>query len=287
MAVENGGVALVTGASSGIGLATAQLLAKAGYRVFGTSRSAAPSLNGVTMLVCDVTDDASVGTTVEQVVRSTGRLDLVVNNAGVGLLGGAEDSSIAQASRLFDVNLFGVARVVNAALPVMRKQKRGRIINVSSILGLIPQPFSAYYSSTKHALEGYSESLDHEVRNFGVRVVLVEPGVMRTAFEDNITRPDQPIAAYEAERSRQERLMRNLITRGDTPEVVAKTILEAAMAEKPKLRYPAGKQARQIRSLRRLLPDAVFDKAIRRANELPAKAVSEGLRDRRTADRRA
>jgi NAD(P)-dependent dehydrogenase (short-subunit alcohol dehydrogenase family) len=221
-----------------------------------------------------VTDDASVSKAVEQVVRSTGRLDLVVNNAGGGLLGGAEDSSIAQASRLFDVNLFGVARVMNAALPVMRRQKRGRIINVSSILGLIPQPFSAYYSSTKHALEGYSESLDHEARNFGVRVLLVEPGVTRTAFEDNITRPDQPIATYEADRSRVERLIRNLITGGDAPQVVAKTILEAATAEKPKLRYPAGKQARQLRSLRRLLPESVFDKVVRRANELPAKAVS-------------
>ena len=132
------GIALITGASSGIGLVTAQALAKAGYRVFGTSRKVVPSPAGITMLVCDVTDEASVKSLVDEVVRQAGRIDLVVNNAGVGLLGAAEESSISQAQRLFDVNVFGVARVVNAVLPIMRAQKGGRIINMSSILGLIP-----------------------------------------------------------------------------------------------------------------------------------------------------
>src|SRR5579862_1855757 len=168
MSTKDRDVALVTGASSGIGLVTAQLLAKVGYRVFGTSRRETAKSQGITMLICDVTDDASVRQMVDDVVQSTGRLDLVVNNAGIGLLGAAEDSSIAQVTRLFDVNVFGVARVVNAVLPIMRSQKRGRIINVSSALGLIPAPFSAYYSATKHALEGFSESLDHEVRHFGI-----------------------------------------------------------------------------------------------------------------------
>src|ERR1700737_1458081 len=175
------GVALVTGASSGIGLATARALLRNGYLVFGTSRKPmADTSDGVTMLVCDVTDDRSVQKVVDEVVSHAGRIDLLVNNAGIGLLGGAEESSAVQAKALFDVNVFGVVRLTNAILPVMRRQRSGRIINMSSILGLIPAPFNALYASTKHAIEGYSESLDHEVRTQGIRVVLVEPGVTRT-----------------------------------------------------------------------------------------------------------
>ena len=161
------GVALVTGASTGIGRATAKALKDAGFRVFGTSRRAvSENPDGITMLIGDVTDDASVTKLVDEVLANAGRIDLLVNNAGVGLLGGAEESSIAQAQALFDVNLFGVLRVTNAVLPTMRRQASGRIINMSSVMGLIPAPYLALYSSTRHALEGYSESLDHELRAF-------------------------------------------------------------------------------------------------------------------------
>ena len=174
---DNPAVALVTGASTGIGRVTAKALQEAGFRVFGTSRrAAAERADGVNMLTCDVTDDASVAKLVDEVLTKAGRIDLLVNNAGIGLLGGAEESSIAQAQALFDVNVFGVLRMTNAVLPAMRRQGKGRIINMSSILGLIPAPYNALYASTKHALEGYSESLDHELRTFGIRVVLVEPG---------------------------------------------------------------------------------------------------------------
>ena len=264
------GVALVTGASSGIGLVTAQALANAGYRVFGTSRKPMASSRGISMLVCDVTDEASVRALIEDIMKQVGRIDLVVNNAGIGLLGGAEESSIAQAQRLFDVNVFGVARVVNAVLPIMRKQKSGRIVNMSSILGLIPSPFNAFYASTKHAIEGYSESLDHEVRAFGIRVVLVEPGVTRTAFEENLTRADQPLSVYAAERSRSESLMRKWVEAGDAPQVVADTVVKAATARKPKLRYSAGKQSGQVRSLRRFMPERLVDNILRKFNEFPA-----------------
>lgn len=269
MTAKDKGTALVTGASSGIGLATAQALAKAGYRVFGTSRKAVADPQGVTMLICDVTDDASVRDMVSDIVRQTGRLDLVVNNAGIGLIGGAEESSIAQAQRLFDVNLFGVARVANAVLPIMRSQKSGRIINMSSILGLIPSPFNAFYASTKHAIEGYSESLDHEVRPYGIRVVLVEPGVTRTAFEENLTRADTPLPIYAAERSRMEQLMRRWVETGDAPQVVADTVVKAAADAAPKLRYAAGKQSRQVSLLRRFVPASAFDKSLRKQNGLP------------------
>ena len=156
----NPGVALVTGASSGIGRATAKALQGAGFRVFGTSRrAAAERSDGVTMLTCDVTDDASVAKLVDEVLAKAGRIDLLVNNAGMGLLGGAEESSIAQAQALFDVNVFGVLRVTNAVLPTMRRQGKGRIVNLSSVQGFIPAPYFALYASTKHAIEGYSDRL--------------------------------------------------------------------------------------------------------------------------------
>lgn len=263
-------IALVTGASSGIGLVTAQTLVKAGYRVYGTSRKQVAGKPGITMLICDVTDKASVEAMIAEIMQQVGRIDLVVNNAGIGLLGGAEESSIDQAQRLFDVNLFGVARVVNAVLPIMRKQKSGRIVNMSSILGLIPSPYNAFYASTKHAIEGYSESLDHEVRNFGIRVVLVQPGVTKTSFEENLTRVDQPLPVYDSERARSEALMRKWMEAGDAPEVVADMVVKAATARKPKLRYSAGKQSRQVRSLRRFLPERLVDSLLRKVNEFPA-----------------
>jgi NAD(P)-dependent dehydrogenase (short-subunit alcohol dehydrogenase family) len=269
MTETNNDVALVTGASSGIGLVTVRALANAGYRVFGTSRKPVASTQGVSMLVCDVTDEASVRALIEEVVRQAGQIDLVVNNAGIGLLGGAEESSAGQIQRLFDVNVFGVARVVNAVLPLMRKQKSGRIINMSSILGLIPSPFNAFYASTKHAIEGYTESLDHEVRAFGIRAILVEPGLTRTSFEENLSRADQPLPAYEVERARSESLMRSWVEAGDPPEVVADMVVKAAAATKPKLRYSAGKQARQVRSLRRFLPERFVDGILRKFNQLP------------------
>ncbi|RDJ02732.1 oxidoreductase [Rhizobium grahamii] len=270
MTNRNNNVALVTGASSGIGLVTAKALAEAGYHVFGTSRKPVANLQGITMLICDVTDEASIQALIDEIVEQAGRIDLVVNNAGIGLLGGAEESSITQAQRLFDVNVFGVARVVNAVLPIMRKQKSGRIVNMSSILGLIPSPYNAFYASTKHAIEGYSESLDHEVRGFGIRVLLVQPGVTRTSFEENLTRADQPLPVYQAERVRSENLMRTWVEKGDDPQVVADIVVKAAAAKRPKLRYSAGKQSSQVRALRRYLPEKMIDGILRKFNGFSA-----------------
>ncbi len=264
------GVALVTGASSGIGHATARALQNAGFRVFGTSRRAAPTTSdGITMLTCDVTDDASVAKLVDEVLAKAGRIDLLVNNAGIGLLGGAEESSAAQARALFDVNVFGVLRVTNAVLPAMRRQKNGRIVNLSSVLGLIPAPYSALYASTKHAIEGYSESLDHELRTFGIRVVLVEPAYTRTAFEENLVKPDRALDIYNAARAGMNGILRKAIEAGDAPEVVAGAVLEAATASNPKRRYAAGKMARQVSLLRRFVPASAFDKSLRKQNGLP------------------
>lgn len=221
------------------------------------------------MLTCDVRDDASVAKLVEQVLAKAGRIDLLVNNAGVGLVGGAEESSIGQAQFVFDVNVFGVMRMTNAVLPVMRNQKTGRIINMSSLLGLIPSPYNAIYSATKHAIEGYSESLDHELRTLGIRVVLVEPAYTNTAFERNKTKPDRPLDVYEAVRTQTERLMLKSVEEGDAPEVVAETVLQAARATEPKRRYPAGKMARIVRMLRSFVPESAFDKSLRKQAGLP------------------
>jgi len=263
------GIALVTGASSGIGLVTARALRHDGYRVFGTSRKPMPDTpDGVVMLICDVTDDASVQSVVDEVLSRTGRIDLLVNNAGIGLLGGAEESTTAQAKAVFDVNVFGAIRMTNAVLPVMRHQRSGRIVNLSSILGLIPAPYNALYASTKHAIEGYSESLDHEVRTQGIRVVLVEPGVTRTSFEENITRPDRPLAVYDTVRTDAERLMREIVSKGDSPEVVARTVVRAANKASPRRRYTAGKAAGTVRFMRRFLPESFVDKNLRRFSRL-------------------
>lgn len=266
----NLGVALVTGASSGIGHATAKALQNAGYRVFGTSRRAvAERSEDITMLTCDVTDEMSVAKLVEDVLADAGRIDLLVNNAGIGLLGGAEESSTAQAQALFNVNVFGVLRMTNAVLPAMRRQGKGRIVNLSSVLGLIPAPYSALYASTKHAIEGYSESLDHELRTFGIRVVLVEPAYTRTSFEENLVKPDRLLDVYVSARAGINGVLRKAIEAGDAPEVVAATVLDAATAPSPRRRYAAGKIARQVSFLRRFVPTSAFDKSLRKQLGLP------------------
>jgi short-subunit dehydrogenase len=263
-------VAIVTGASMGIGRASAKALLQAGFRVFGTSRRAVASLaEEVTMLTCDVTDDASVKTAVDKVLDAMGRTDVLVNNAGIGLLGGAEESSINQAQALFDVNVFGVMRATNAVLPAVRDQKAGRIINISSVLGPIPAPFMAIYAATKHALEGYSESLDHEVRSFGIRVCLLEPADTRTSFEQNVALPDRELDAYVSARAGANALMHDATKMAEFPDVVAENLIEAATAVSPRQRYTCGKAARQVSVLRRFVPERMFDKSLRKQMRLP------------------
>ena len=264
-------VALVTGASSGIGRASAETLAKAGFTVFGTSRRAIDDgPNGVSMLICDVTDDAAVEALVSAVLSQTGRIDVLVNNAGVGLFGGAEESSVAQVQSLFDVNLFGVIRMTNAVLPSMRQRGEGRIINIGSVMGLIPAPYSAHYSAAKHALEGYSESLDHEVRAFNVRVSLIEPGYTSSAFDQNGLVPDSLLKDYDRPRANIHARVRDAMITADPPGMVADTVLLAATAMRPRRRYAVGKVARQVSVLRRFVPSAMFDKSLRKQLHLPA-----------------
>src|SRR3954454_2386883 len=276
MAVETERVALVTGASSGIGEAAGRALVDAGFTVYGTSRKAVAGEEraGVVSLPLDVTDDASVGAAVHDVLRRSGRIDVLVNNAGLGIAGAAEESSIEQARSLFDTNVFGSIRMTRAVLPQMREQGSGRIINVSSVLGLVPAPFSALYAATKHAIEGYSESLDHEVREHGIRVLLVEPAYTRTSFDANAIPADEPLAVYARRREVLDGLLAAGIRDGDEPSVVGDAIVAAATGSRPKLRYPAGPLARRVSTLRRYAPSTVFDKQIRKVNQLNGPAGS-------------
>jgi len=270
MSTFSGRTAVVTGASSGIGRASAEALARAGFTVFGTSRSKARnSPTQVSMLTCDVTDGESVSALVSTVLAQTGRIDLLVNNAGVGMLGGAEEFSIAQVQALFDVNLFGVMRMTNAVLPSMRRSGQGRIVNIGSILGLVPAPYSAHYSAVKHALEGYSESLDHEVRAFNIRVSVIEPAFVRTVFDQNGIEPDSLLKEYDQARAGLKALLADVMPKADRPEVVADVVVKAATDARPRRRYTAGKAARQVGLLRRFAPAEMFDKTLRKQFRLP------------------
>lgn len=272
----NGKVALVTGASSGIGLATAERLVAAGFTVYGTSRrGGVAGKASFEMLALDVTSDASVAALVGELMRRAGRIDLLVNNAGFGVgLAGDEESSVAQAQAIFDTNFFGTVRMTRAVVPHMRRQGKGRILNMGSGLGIAPMPYMAIYSASKHALEGYSESLDHELRTRGVRVVVIEPYVTKTPFDANLLEPDAKLEEYGPTRVALNKRYLEVIAAGDAPEAVAEVVLEAANAARPKLRYPVGRVA-TLQLLRRFAPGLV-DAGIRRDLRLDAIAKSGG-----------
>lgn len=263
-------IAIVTGASSGIGAAIAELLANSGYKVYGTSRKGAQgSQRSYKMIALDVNNEASIEVALKEVIQLEGRIDLLVNNAGFGVApGGAEESSIEQTKMIFDTNFFGIVRMTRAVVPYMRKQGEGRIINIGSILGLIPAPYMATYAATKHAVEGFSESLDHELRTRGIRVSVVEPGYTNTQFEANTQEADVKLDEYTIARTALAKLIKVAVAGGDDPQVVAKVVLKAANAKHPKLRYTAGKLACRLSFLRRFAPAALVDIGIRKELKL-------------------
>jgi NAD(P)-dependent dehydrogenase (short-subunit alcohol dehydrogenase family) len=265
-------IALVTGASSGIGKATAERLTSAGYTVYGTSRRGAQaSQQSFAMLSLDVTSDASVDAAVGEVIRLEGRIDLLVNNAGFSVApAGAEESSIEQAQAVFDTNFFGMIRMTRAVVPHMRRQGAGRIINIGSVLGFLPMPYGALYAATKHAVEGYSESLDHELRTWGIRVSVIEPAYTKTQFDANFLEPDSKLDEYREIRAALAEKTKELVEAGDKPYVVADAVLHAAVAGRPKLRYTSGGRARSLQFLRRFAPARLVDAGIRRDLQLDA-----------------
>src|SRR3954464_12308414 len=227
--------ALVTGASSGIGEATAKRLVMAGYKVYGTSRRGGQAgQRSFAMTPLDVTSDESVDAAVKQVIRLEGRIDLLVNNAGFGVApAGAEESSIAPAGSTFRTNFFGIVRMTRAVVPHMRRQGGGRIINIGSVLGFLPAPYMALYSATKHAIEGYSESIDHELRTRGIRVIVVEPAYTKTQFDANLREADSKLEEYRAARTAVRKLVQEAVAAADEPSVVAGVVLQAASAAHP------------------------------------------------------
>ena len=273
-------IALVTGASSGIGEATAERLAKAGYKVYGTSRRGTQAgRRSFELLALDVTSDESVDAVVGDVLGREGRIDLLVNNAGFGVApAGAEESSIDQARSIFETNFFGLVRMTRAVVPHMRRQANGRIINIGSVLGFLPMPYGALYSATKHAVAGYSESLDHELRTRGIRVSVIEPAYTRTAFDANFTAPDALLDEYRLAREGVSKRVSELVASAESPGVVADTVLKAAEAARPKLRYAAGSLANRLRLLRRFAPAGLVDAGIRKDLQLDAVAMSQPLR---------
>ena len=267
--------ALVTGASSGIGEATAQRLAMAGYKVYGTSRRrASVGQRSFEMLSLDVTSDESVEATVTEVLRLEGHIDLLVNNAGFSIApAGAEESSMGQARSVFDTNFFGVVRMTRAVVPHMRRQGGGRIINIGSVLGFLPAPYMALYAATKHAIEGYSESLDHELRTRGIRVSVIEPAYTKTQFDAHLLEADAKLDEYREVRAALGKKLKELLAAADEPGIVADVVLEAASAARPKLRYTAGGVASRVRLLRRFAPAALLDSGIRKDLQLDALSV--------------
>ncbi len=260
-------VVLITGASSGVGQSTARLLSRRNYKVFGTSRNPAnaETIPAVEMLPLDVRAGDSVRACVEAVFSRVGHVDVLINNAGYELAGALEELTLDEARAQFETNFFGVVRIVNAVLPVMRRQKHGHIINVSSLAGLSSIPFLGIYSASKFALEGYTEALRHEVKPFNIQVSLTEAGFLKTPMMTNRQAGASRIAEYDPFRQRALNAIRGSEQQAPGAELVAETLLEIISSKNPRLRYPIGQQAKSVVRLRRFLPAGMFEQGVRRS----------------------
>lgn len=267
MAKTSEKVILVTGASSGIGRACATALAQQGHHVYGTSRVPRSPVGNFAMLPMDVTDATSVQAAVQTLLEREGRIDIVVNNAGIGYGGAIEDTALKEAQATFETNFFGVLRVCHAVLPSMRAQRSGLIINISSIGGMISLPFQGLYSASKYALEALSEALRMEVKRFGIHVVLVEPGDTATQFtanRRNTRGADENPVYHEAYRRTLAQIEADE-RGGAAPESVARTVLRIVASSRPKVRYVVGPFHQKLAVLIKcLVPSRVFEWIIMR-----------------------
>lgn len=264
---------LITGASSGVGQATARLLAQKGYKVFGTSRNpvGAGSTPNVTMLALDVRSDESAAACVQAVINQAGRLDVLVNNAGYELAGALEETSMEEAKAQFETNFFGVLRMVNAVLSLMRQQKAGHIINISSLAGLTSVPFTGVYSASKFALEGYTEALRQEVSPFNIKVSQIEAGFLKTTMSQHRQAAARQIDEYAPQRQRALAVIREREEKSPGPELVAETVLKIIASDTPRLRYVVGQEAKSISLLKRFLPEWLIEKGVRSTFRLDAQ----------------
>jgi NAD(P)-dependent dehydrogenase (short-subunit alcohol dehydrogenase family) len=276
-------VAIVTGASAGIGAATARRLHARGYAVYAAARRIelmAPLAEaGIRPVRVDVTDDASLTAFVSQVISETGRVDVLVNNAGYGALGALEDVPITEARSQFDVNLFGMARLIQLVVPHMREQRSGRIINMSSMGGKVHVPLSGWYNAAKFAVEGFSDELRLEVAPFGVFVVVIEPGAIDTEWHGLAA--DRLIASsgQGAYADQAAAVVKVMSAKGlaSPPEVVAKAIERAVTARRPRTRYAVGLGAKPIIFIHHVLPDRVYDRLMRFSFRVGARFLGTPL----------
>jgi NAD(P)-dependent dehydrogenase (short-subunit alcohol dehydrogenase family) len=263
-------IVLITGASSGVGQSTARLLAQNGYTVFGTSRhpAGAEIIPGVEMLPLDVRAEDSVRACVETVVSRGAGLDVLINNAGHELAGAVEELSAEEAVGQFETNFFGVVRMIRSVLPFMRQQKRGHIVNVSSLSGLSAIPFLGMYSASKFALEGYTEALRHEIKPFNIDVSMTEAGFLKTPMTKNRQIAANRLREYDTWRERALESIRAYEEIGPGAEFVAREVLEIVSSRNPRLRYLIGPQARSVARLRRFLPAGMYEQGVRRTFSL-------------------
>lgn len=264
-------VALITGASSGMGKSTAKQLHQQGYKVYGAARRTELMKDleamGMGVIAMDLTNDQSVQKAVQTIIEKEGRIDVLVNNAGYGSYGSVEEVSIEEAKRQFEVNMFGLARITQLVTPHMRAQKSGRIVNITSMGGKIYTPMGAWYHATKHAVEGWSDCLRLELKPFGIDVVIVEPGGIRTEWggiaADHLEQTSGKGVYSKMAMSLVKSLKEMYAGKGLTDvDVLGKTIAKAATERKPKTRYVKGYMAKPLLFIRRWVSDRMFDRLL-------------------------
>ncbi|WP_053403961.1 SDR family oxidoreductase [Persicobacter sp. CCB-QB2] len=258
-------VVLVTGGSSGIGKAIAVHLKANGYRVFGASRRAiSDDPSGLEYLQMDVNEEASVQSGIKQLLEITGRLDAVVNSAGLGTIGAVEEMPVDTIKEVFETNFYGVLRVCQAVLPIFRKQRSGHIINISSIAGEVSLPFRGFYSASKFAMEAFTEAMRMEVKGFGVKVAIIQPGDFNTNISNSRKNADlKSDSPYSKLINEMNKLIASGMDSAPTPEVVGEVALKILQADQPKLRYPVGAFTEKISTkLRKFLPVRPFERII-------------------------
>lgn len=266
-------VALITGCSSGIGYETSILLAKNGFRTYATMRNtdkgdklkeiAEKENLDLKIIKLDVTDDYSIQNAIKEIVQETNRIDVLVNNAGNNIAGAVEDLSIEEFKEQFETNFFGLIRVTKVVLPIMRKQNNGIIVNLSSITGKMAIPLNSAYVSSKFAVEGFSESIRYELEDFGIKVILIEPGVIKSNFYENIKMSKNslmdPKSAYQPITQKIFEAFLPMLEYAFPTKIVADVILEAVNSDNPNIRYAVGDDAKSIIEARKKLSDKEFE----------------------------
>ncbi|MGM9945617.1 MAG: oxidoreductase [Lysinibacillus sp.] len=261
-------VILLTGASSGIGFNTAKHLVSEGYKVYGAARRIKQMPEGVIPVHLDLTNDASINSCIETVMEREGRIDVLINNAGYGSYGAIEDITIEEAKRQLEVNLFGLANITKQVLPIMRAQKAGKIINISSMGGRVSTLFGGWYHASKYALEGFSDCLRMEVADFGIDVVLIEPGGVKTEWgmiAANHLAESSKGGAYEKQALKTSNNIKKQYSSNmlSNPNIIAKAISKAIKSKRPKTRYLIGFGAKPIVFMKTILPDRLYDKIMK------------------------